>query len=347
MKKVLPLLLLLALLGGCAFPLDPAPPPAAAPADQAAVTALLDAQLGELGGLLTPVEYDRALGFMTSLWPIREERLTQGTYEKSEEEERLLSKLNTLYDRYTGKYLAGGDPNSWGYGYPKEETLAEYLVMPSGELSTAVRARAKGNWTVEDYEALWDQVRALLPGGALRDFSRFVVFTDGVDETLAYVDTADAAGKKWILAVDPADAQDGDYFNETVLHEYCHYLTLNSAQAEYTWDQTTNTYNEPGMVMAQGSYLDDFYQEFWTTYLDDRLANLDSYYFFYRHEDDFVDDYASSSPSEDIAESFTYFVLWDAEPDNAVWQQKLNFFYDYPELVSFRAQVRTNLGLEP
>lgn len=96
----------------------------------------------------------------------------------------------------------------------------------------------------------------------------------------------------------------------------------------------------------EGSYLDDFCQRFWTGYLDDRLADLDSYNFFLRHEEDFVSSYASTDPSEDISESFAFFVLWDVPESEAVWAEKLRFFLDYPELTEFRRQVRENLGLE-
>ena len=133
-----------------------------------------------------------------------------------------------------------------------------------------------------------------LPDGAWRDFSRFIVFTDGEDETLAYVTQADSAGERWEIAVDPADAEDSDWFIETVLHEYTHYLTLNAGQADYTSRQTGSTYNEEGMVTYADSYLNAFYQAFWADYLDDRLANMDTYNFFLRHEDDFVTDYALS-----------------------------------------------------
>ena len=71
----------------------------------------------------------------------------------------------------------------------------------------------------------------------------------------------------------------------------------------------------------------------------------DSYNFFLRHEDDFVTDYASTSPSEDIAESFAYFVLYDKAEGNGLQAQKQNFFYAYPELVTFRDQARERLGL--
>lgn len=138
--------------------------------------------------------------------------------------------------------------------------------------------------------------------------------------------------------MDPADAGELDWFTETVLHEYTHYLTLNDTQADYGAPESGARYCEEGMVARSGSYLDDFYHAFWTDYLHDRLANPDSYGFYLRHQADFVTDYASTDPSEDIAESFTYFVLWDAPEGDAVWEEKLNFFYRYPELVEFRTQ---------
>ena len=96
-----------------------------------------------------------------------------------------------------------------------------------------------------------------------------------------------------------------------------------------------------------GSYIDDFYQTYWTDYLDDCLACGDTYNFFLRHYDDFVTAYASTNPSEDICEAFAYFVLRPRDPmaDTAVWSQKLDFFYAYPELTAFRDQVRSGLGL--
>ena len=101
------------------------------------------------------------------------------------------------------------------------------------------------------------------------------------------------------------------------------------------------------MVTRPGSYLDDFYQTFWTGYLDQCLACDDTYNFFLRFYDDFIDAYASTDPSEDICESFTYFVPRPRVPYayQDVWSQKLDFFYNYPELVEFRTAVRGNLGL--
>ena len=137
-------------------------------------------------------------------------------------------------------------------------------------------------------------MQAVLPKDAFRDFRSYVPFTDGEGETVAYVLPADPGGSQWEICLDPADMGDRDYFLETVLHEYCHYLTLNHRQADYRGEPTVETYCEAGMVSREGSYLDDFCQQFWTGYLDDRLADLDSYNFFLRHEEDFVSSYAST-----------------------------------------------------
>lgn len=343
------LLLLALLLSGCGLSGASAPEPEPAALTGGSLSAardLLDAQLGVLKDELTEKEYSRCMDFMARLWPLRQTRLEAGKYEKSDQERRLIERLNQLYERYSAKYL--GDGGDWGYASPAERTLAEYVILPDGNVKRDKRVPLVegGGWVEADYLALWDQMRAILPEGAYRDFTRFTVFTDGVDETLAYVNRSDYKGGKWEIAVDPADAEDGEWFTETVLHEYTHYLTLNSKQVVYTCDQTGDAYNEEGMVARKGSYLDDFYQAFWTGYLDDRLANPDSYNFFLRHEDDFITDYASTDPSEDIAECFAYFVLWDRRDGDEVWERKLDFFYDYPELVRFRAGTRARLDLE-
>lgn len=337
---------LLLLCAGCEAAVSMPPPSPLSGESLARAEALLDAQLGTLADVLTEKEYGRCMAFMEQLWPLRQARLEAGKYEKSDGEQRLVERLNLLYERYTEKYFGSG--GYWGYGSSRESTLAEYIIGQDGSLKRDRLAglRETGDWREADYLALWDQICAILPEGAYQDFTRFIIFTDGPDGTLAYVTQSDYQGYKWEIAVDPADAEDGDWFTETVLHEYTHYLTLNAEQVTYTWDQTGDTYNEEGMVSGRGSYIDDFYQAFWVDYLDDRLANRKSNNFFLRHEDDFITDYASTDPSEDIAECFTYFVLWDRRDGEAVWEQKLDFFYGYPELVELRDGIRARLEIE-
>ena len=91
-----------------------------------------------------------------------------------------------------------------------------------------------------------------------------------------------------------------------------------------------------------------------------------------------MSNYAATNPAEDFAETFTTFVLWDDEEidnykkwcakdmgngwslineqglsywkqcekiyrDNSIWEEKIRFFYDFPELVEMRDFIRSNL----
>ncbi len=341
--KIILLVLALALLCGCTQEAVPEPSAPGTAGVRLEAERLAQAQLGVLAERVSAQELERVVVLLERLVPLRQERLEADRWEKSATEERLVSRLNQLYEEYTVRYL--GDGGGWGYGSPRERVLAEYYIRDGVSLEPDRSAQTEPGEDFDgaDAQALWERMLSLMPEGAWADFSRFILFTDGKDETLAYVMPADDAGRRWQIAVDPADAEDWDWFCETVLHEYTHYLTLNEEQVTYTSQQTASTYNEEGMVAASGSYLDNFYQRFWADYLDDRLANRDSCNFFFRHEEDFVTLYASTDPSEDIAESFTYFILYEAQEGEAVWEQKINFFYDYPELVQFREGVRGQL----
>ncbi len=341
-------LVLVSMLAGCGGSGQaPTPTPSAPTEVTPEIQAELDAQLGLLTEHITTKERQAALELWLRLRPLRQARLEAGQWASRPREDTLQAELSALYDQYTIQYL-GGDEEGFGYTNPEEIPLISYTMGADGALiADPTTAGQLLGWTEEELMVLWRDMTDLLPEGAFADFGRLTFFTDGPEETVAWVQAMDEPGDVWEIAVDPADAGDRGYFVETILHEYCHYLTLNSAQVTYTNSQTVDTYNEWGMVSRSGSYIDDFYQTYWTDYIDDCLACEDTYNFFLRHYDDFVTAYASTDPSEDICESFTYFVLRPRDPlaDQAVWSRKLDFFYAYPELVEFRAQVRAGLGL--
>lgn len=301
---------------------------------QAEARRLAAVQLGKLDGLVTPEEREQVVGQLEWLLSLRRLRENGGEREPSPREEQLVSRLNQLYEDYTRRYL--GDLGSWSADEEKIEQLTAYTVKDGG--LEAVEGK-------DAYQDLWNQVRAMLPEGSLDAFDRFTVFTDGAEEILAYVVPTDDAGARWELAVDPEDAGDGASFAETVMHEYCHYLTLNNGQVDYGGQPTYGCYAESDLAARPNSYLNVFYQTFWTDYLDDRLADPETYGFYLRHSDDFLTSYAATSPSEDIAESFAYFVLYDQAKEEGLQAQKQNFFYAYPELVTFRDQARARMGL--
>lgn len=48
--------------------------------------------------------------------------------------------------------------------------------------------------------------------------------------------------------------------------------------------------------------------------------------------------------SEDIAECFMQFVISQRQSGDSLAAQKINFFYDYPEMVEARNSIRQSFG---
>ena len=101
------------------------------------------------------------------------------------------------------------------------------------------------------------------------------------------------------------------------------------------------------------SYINVFFNHFWTNIyaewqkIDDiqndqrRENRLEVFY--NKYQDQFVDDYAVTDPSEDIAETWAFYILRPKPDGNSIADQKIKFFYEYPELVQLRQQILQNL----
>jgi hypothetical protein len=112
----------------------------------------------------------------------------------------------------------------------------------------------------------------------------------------------------------------------------------------------------PGEGCANSdSYINAFYDQFWVNIhaewnkinleedKDKYSEKLDAFY--QKYQDQFVTDYAPTNPEEDIAESWAFFVLGPKPTDNTIADEKVLFFYQYPELVKLRANILSNLCL--
>ena len=99
-----------------------------------------------------------------------------------------------------------------------------------------------------------------------------------------------------------------------------------------------------------GSTFAEFVARFWPPELIDELflAEADADWeawdaFSQRHADRFVTDYAASNPAEDLAETFTAFVL-DPRPTGAtIADEKLRFLWNDPGMVELRSRIRAAL----
>lgn len=216
----------------------------------------------------------------------------------------------------------------------------------------------------DTHQKIWVYYAQLIPPEHRQDLTSFIIFTDGPDEVMAAVEQDWNDPEKWVLAVDIADANNPQELTYTLIHEFGHLLTLNAEQVEPDEDIFENPDDEdlyeeamaacpqyfPGEGCSQpDSYINLFFQRFWVDLYDEwdeinYVEDDDEYYdalddFYWEYQDHFVTDYAATNPGEDIAESWTHFVLQPKPEGDTVSEQKVLFFYEFPELVDLREQI--------
>ncbi len=232
--------------------------------------------------------------------------------------------------------------------YGTEQTKALYAIDDQFELLSQPivnggPAVATGRLDAASLQSLWQLVKSIIPAEDLKFFDYLLISSDGSYGNLASVIASpddDGSGERWLIQVDDADL---DYdLVATLIHEYAHYLTLNDEQVKYDDGFKPERYCEPGLIANDNAMLTDFYQRFWKNYLiEDAYQTSDLFYL--RNQAAFVTWYAATNASEDIAESFSFFVLYDKPTGNSIADQKVRFFYDYPELVQLRQKIRQSL----
>ena len=271
-------------------------------------------------------------------------------------------------------------PDFW-QGEEGEIVLATYDIQ--GDTITNMRAGedvgdyAEWQEDTTKHRQLWERFAGLFPAASRADLARLEIFTDGKEGGLAavYQDQSDPA--RWVLVVDIVDAFKNDQLDTkeltfTLIHEFGHLLTLNARQVppdleimsaasdiEYAriFEQKQESC-DPSFFTGEGcsleeSYINRFFQRFWVDIFEEfaeiqAIEDEDDFYeemdaFYQRYADRFVTDYAATNPGEDIAESWTYFVLNQKPAGDAIRDQKVLFFYDYPELVRLRDYIRAAL----
>lgn len=197
----------------------------------------------------------------------------------------------------------------------------------------------------ENHRILWNKVKRIIPRKYLNMIRVFEINTDGEGNNMAYVVQEDDNGKNWRLGVDIEDlikseGEIGYEFENTVLHEFAHILTLNPSQMQNNIINS-NTYVVDEGSLKEDSYLNLFYQKFWKKIIKD-FDNSDMFYRKYSNQ--FLTDYAMTNPVEDLAESYYHFVLKDKPSGNSIKEKKIKFFYDFEELVKQRNEIRKNIN---
>ncbi len=257
------------------------------------------------------------------------------------------------------------DPN---YVEPKSYYLVTYSVN-GDEITNPIFDPIPNDLKDEQQDSVsqkeaWEIFTTLIPSEDRQMVAQYIIFTDGSENTLAAVDQTKDDLTRWIVEVDVADLDNKDALLFTLIHEYAHLLTLNDSQVTIDEEIYDDPYNLPLLkrkaevcsdyfagsgCSLPNSYINAFYQRFWVDindeweeidalqYADDLSPYYDGLYNFYLvHQDQFLDDYSTTHPAEDIAESFAYFVFSPRPAGISIKDQKVLFFYEYPELIKLR-----------
>ena len=81
------------------------------------------------------------------------------------------------------------------------------------------------------------------------------------------------------------------------------------------------------------------------------IEDKDEYYdqlddFYNKYDDQFLSNYSATSPAEDIAEAFAFFILSPKPPADSIANQKILFFHEFPELMQLRGHILNQLCVE-
>lgn len=262
--------------------------------------------------------------------------------------------------------------------YENEDILKVYLVRNNRLYEDDSWRHNEHTGEVEDIDFEWTKDRSteeykiwnIFSGFAGKDFIKknirgYVTVRDPNSSTLAAVWRADIPEPSWILGVNANAADFGNAKWErdmviTLLHEYGHLLSLNKSQIKYIEKNTFKCSKGMGKVRRGCAYKKAYMSAYLTAFWDEKdVAHADSVNaqtsskklasivkkYYKAHADDFVSEYAAMRPEEDFAESFTDFIL-QSKPASDVKEkeQKILFFYDYPELVTLRTKIRDQIA---
>ncbi len=248
------------------------------------------------------------------------------------------------------------------------QVLVDYIVT-GDEIVEAEKKSVYSNFKsyqddTELHQRIWEYYRTIIPARYRKTISNFYMFTDGKQRILAFVAQSYASPEEWVLSVDVVDAETPQDLTYTLVHEFGHLVTLGPDQVipseaifenpgdEQIWRQeydACETYFPGEGCSVPDAYIDAFFTKFWEDIYREWVRiqlqeDPDSYEtlieeFYEVYQDQFVSDYAVTNPEEDIAESFTFFVLTKKPEANKISDEKILLFYEYPELVSLRLDI--------
>lgn len=188
----------------------------------------------------------------------------------------------------------------------------------------------------------------LVPSMWREDLTKVEIYQHG--SFGAYIAVDEENERKRVLGLDLEafdGVQDIDIMT-LMIHEFAHLFSMDDEQMKdgiACVDPNGDTID----CSKPESYINQFNQQFWSNVDENWRDNGSKHHkdveeFYRLNKENFINSYAVNDPYEDFAESFLSFVI-ENRPENEreVVEQKMLFFYQYPELVELRAELLDNM----
>ncbi|MFA5352004.1 MAG: S-layer homology domain-containing protein [Candidatus Gracilibacteria bacterium] len=260
--------------------------------------------------------------------------------------------------------------------------LVDYPVS-AGELQISEATTYSTNslaQATDKHTAIWDLVKHFFPKSHLTYITDFNIITDGEGNEFGSGIPASYAFPKPMINVDIADVYlgssntlDKNNLIYAILHGLAHptLLEIYTETQDHDMVYTSNenrlqllpakraaclpNYYSAWSCTKDYSYLNLFYQKFWSgisattphIFPENNLSEAEiviaTNALYQKYPNSFVTAYAARNPAEDIAESWVAFILKNKPIGNSIADQKILFFYDYPNMLSMRNFLRGRL----
>lgn len=201
----------------------------------------------------------------------------------------------------------------------------------------------------------WNSLVLITPPGQLGDLGVFAGFeSDGApaEDTLAYVSALDTDGSQFQMSINTVlSAENPDELLLTLAHEFSHVFTQLSTQLDRTdeaIESCVTYFNGEGCFLPDSlivSWIDEFWDPDMLAEVDPMEASDEEITARCLADDGFLGSYASSSPEEDFAESFSAMVF-RLEPATDGQAARFAWLEEQPGLVEFRDRADA-AGLTP
>jgi hypothetical protein len=205
----------------------------------------------------------------------------------------------------------------------------------------------------KEHREYFARVFELFPDEYDAKIKRFKVFEREDTEFDAFVETIPPKHDYWSYSVNDEiiKDQDSEANTELIIHELAHLVSYEDILGLVEPGQTScKDYFKIHGCPAENSYLSKFVDEFWSTsdlgraewFAEAEVSFEEVYYYYKKHENEYVTGYAASSPEEDFSESFMFFVLDDFTKRGTTAQEKIDFFNRFTEMVPIKEEINEN-----